>query len=81
MIDSYISIHQGPYHLLVTGDGIKISEDIEELLDHVDSEDTAFVIQRYIDNPFLLEGGRKFDIRYSLLSPKYCSRQDIGQEW
>ena len=29
-------------------------------------KDTAFVIQRYIDKPFLLEGGRKFDIRYSL---------------
>ena len=68
--------HLVPYHILVSGDGIKISEDIEELLDHVDREDTAFVIQRYIDNPFLLEGGRKFDIRYILEKTQHLLYND-----
>ena len=61
---------------MVSGDGIKISEDIDELLDHVDREDTAFVIQRYIDNPFLLEGGRKFDIRYILEKTQHLLYND-----
>ena len=47
----------------ILGDGIKISEDVEELLHHIDESDQAYVMQRYIENPFLLEGGRKFDIR------------------
>ena len=48
---------------VIAGDGIKISEDIDELLQHVDQVEMAFVVQRYVDQPFLLEGGRKFDIR------------------
>lgn len=54
------------------GDGIKISEDIDELLQHVDQVEMAFVVQRYVDQPFLLEGGRKFDIRcWVLLDVNY----------
>ncbi|XP_060559845.1 tubulin--tyrosine ligase-like isoform X2 [Ruditapes philippinarum] len=45
------------------GDGIMISDDVHALLHYVDDQSKAFVIQRYINNPFLLEGGRKFDIR------------------
>ncbi|XP_052274880.1 tubulin--tyrosine ligase-like isoform X2 [Dreissena polymorpha] len=45
------------------GDGIKISDNVEELLQYVDSHDRAFVIQRYIRHPLLLGGTRKFDIR------------------
>ncbi|KAL5009374.1 hypothetical protein ScPMuIL_014955 [Solemya velum] len=45
------------------GEGIKISSDVEDLLQFVDSQKQAFVIQKYITNPFLLDGGRKFDIR------------------
>ncbi|XP_048733655.1 tubulin--tyrosine ligase-like isoform X2 [Ostrea edulis] len=46
------------------GEGIKISPDVSELVHFIDHQTQAFVIQRYIDNPLLLEGGRKFDIRY-----------------
>ncbi|KAL4238121.1 hypothetical protein ACF0H5_002833 [Mactra antiquata] len=54
------------------GEGIKISDDINNLLDFVDQQDKAFVIQRYINNPFLLEGKRKFDIRcWVLLDARY----------
>lgn len=54
------------------GDGIKISEDVEELLLHIDESEQAYVIQRYIEQPFLLNGGRKFDIRcWVLLDVNY----------
>ena len=43
-----------------------ISDDVQALLQYVDEQSKAFVIQRYINNPFLLEGGRKFDIRYCM---------------
>ncbi|XP_052766867.1 tubulin--tyrosine ligase-like [Mya arenaria] len=45
------------------GDGIKISDDVHTLLEYVDQQEKAFVIQRYIRNPLLLQGKRKFDIR------------------
>ncbi|XP_053408052.1 tubulin--tyrosine ligase-like [Mercenaria mercenaria] len=54
------------------GDGIQISDNIDSLLEYVDDQSKAFVIQRYINNPFLLEGGRKFDIRsWVLLDSSY----------
>lgn len=54
------------------GDGIKISDDVHVLLAYIDSKDRAFVIQRYIHNPLLLDGNRKFDIRcWVLLDSSY----------
>ncbi|XP_067680791.1 tubulin--tyrosine ligase-like isoform X2 [Haliotis asinina] len=51
------------------GDGIQISSDVGSLVQMVDSQRKAYVIQRYIDSPLLLSGGRKFDI--SFLQDKY----------
>ncbi|KAK3093980.1 hypothetical protein FSP39_022454 [Pinctada imbricata] len=45
------------------GEGIQISSNAEELVQFVDEQTQAYVIQRYVMNPLLLEGGRKFDIR------------------
>lgn len=54
------------------GDGIKISDNVEELIAFVDRQTQAFIVQRYILNPFLLEGDRKFDIRcWVLLDSNY----------
>ncbi|XP_061174345.1 tubulin--tyrosine ligase-like [Saccostrea echinata] len=54
------------------GEGIKISPDVSELIKFVDQQTQAFVIQRYIHNPLLLEEDRKFDIRcWVLLDANY----------
>ncbi|XP_046349218.2 tubulin--tyrosine ligase-like [Haliotis rufescens] len=54
------------------GDGIRISSDVESLVQMVDSQKKAYVIQQYIDSPLLLSGGRKFDIRcWVLLDATY----------
>ncbi|XP_041353375.1 tubulin--tyrosine ligase-like [Gigantopelta aegis] len=54
------------------GEGINISRDVDELLNEIDSQKSAYVIQQYIDPPLLLEGGRKFDIRcWVLLDAEY----------
>ncbi|CAH1792500.1 unnamed protein product [Owenia fusiformis] len=45
------------------GEGILISKQAEELLSYVDRHSQAHVIQKYIEEPLLLEGNRKFDIR------------------
>lgn len=49
--------------LFILGEGIKISPDVSELVKFIDQQTQSFVIQRYIDNPLLLEEDRKFDIR------------------
>ena len=49
--------------LLNLGEGIKISPDVLELVNFIDQQTQSFVIQRYIENPLLLEEDRKFDIR------------------
>lgn len=49
--------------LFPLGEGIKISPDVSELVKFIDQQTQSFVIQRYIDNPLLLEEDRKFDIR------------------
>lgn len=54
------------------GEGIKISPDVSELVKFIDQQTQSFVIQRYIDNPLLLEEDRKFDIRcWVLLDANY----------
>lgn len=54
------------------GVGITISEDVRTLLKDIDSCEKrwGFVIQKYVQAPLLLPGGRKFDIRtWVLLCP------------
>lgn len=54
------------------GEGIMISDQPEELIDFIDAQTQSFIIQRYIENPYLLEGDRKFDIRcWVLLDSHY----------
>ncbi|MEE6474849.1 hypothetical protein FKM82_010517 [Ascaphus truei] len=46
------------------GEGILISSEATELLDFIDNQGQVHVIQKYLENPLLLEPGhRKFDIR------------------
>ncbi|KAL8579922.1 hypothetical protein ACOMHN_065820 [Nucella lapillus] len=45
------------------GEGIRISRSVDELIDYVDEQTTAFVCQQYIHPPLLLAERRKFDIR------------------
>ena len=52
--------------MLLPGDGIKISPDVEELVNYVDEQATTFICQQYIHPPLLLTEKRKFDIRYLL---------------
>lgn len=45
------------------GKDIFISDNIEEIVDFVDEQTQGFVVQKYIENPLLLDKNRKFDIR------------------
>ena len=47
-----------------TGKDIFISDDIKEILAFVDEQTQGFVVQKYIENPLLLDKNRKFDIRH-----------------
>ena len=49
--------------LFQTGKGIFVSDDIEEILAFVDEQTQGFVVQKYLENPLLLDKKRKFDIR------------------
>ncbi|EDV29149.1 uncharacterized protein TRIADDRAFT_52733 [Trichoplax adhaerens] len=54
------------------GEGIMISDDIDQLIQFVDNSNQSHVIQKYVENPMLLTGERKFDIRcWVLLDHKY----------
>jgi len=49
--------------LFQTGKDILISDDVEEILAFLDEQTQGFVVQKYIENPLLLDKNRKFDIR------------------
>lgn len=54
------------------GEGIRISDKVEDLIAFIDTQTQGFIVQKYIENPFLLEGNRKFDIRcWVLLDSHY----------
>ncbi|XP_050405048.1 tubulin--tyrosine ligase [Patella vulgata] len=55
------------------GDDIMISNDVEELIQYIDNQKQAYIIQKYINNPFLLNHQRKFDIRCWVLVDSMCS--------
>ena len=46
-----------------TGEGILIAANPDDLIQFVDNQKQAYVVQKYIEKPFLLTGRRKFDIR------------------
>ncbi|CAH1261354.1 TTL [Branchiostoma lanceolatum] len=54
------------------GEDILISSDCEALLEFVDRGKQSHVLQKYIEDPLLLTGGRKFDMRmWVLLDHQY----------
>ncbi|KAK6181637.1 hypothetical protein SNE40_009457 [Patella caerulea] len=55
------------------GDDIMISNEVEELIQYIDNQKHAYIIQKYINNPFLLNHQRKFDIRCWILVDSMCS--------
>ncbi len=50
-------------YCFITGEDLLISADPARLLEFVDKMDQCFVVQKYIENPLLLDHDRKFDIR------------------
>ncbi|XP_015774876.1 PREDICTED: tubulin--tyrosine ligase-like [Acropora digitifera] len=54
------------------GKDIYISHDVQAILEFIDEQSQGFVVQKYIENPLLLDGNRKFDIRsWVLLDHQY----------
>ena len=57
------------------GNRIKVFKGIDDIKEHVDSlgpDSVAWVASRYLHNPALVEGGRKFDVRcWVLLNKDY----------
>lgn len=52
------------------GKGIFLSSDYDEIIDHINSQPDGskpWLVQRYVENPVLLRGGRKFDMRIWVL--------------
>lgn len=45
------------------GEAIKLSTDPAEILAFIDTKKQTHVVQKYVENPLLLPGNRKFDIR------------------
>ena len=54
----------GSIFFLFKGKNIFISDNIEEILAFVDEQTQGYVVQKYIENPLLLDNNRKFDIRW-----------------
>jgi tubulin---tyrosine ligase len=52
------------------GNGIFLSSSINEILDHISNQPDGsrpWLVQRYVEDPLLLDGGRKFDVRVWVL--------------
>ena len=62
------------FFLFGTGKDIYISHDVQAILEFIDEQSQGFVVQKYIENPLLLDGNRKFDIRFDLLLSLYLLR-------
>ena len=60
-------LNTGPV-VLVAGEGILVSADATELLQFIDKSRHAHILQKYIEQPLLLPGNRKFDIRWYIPS-------------
>lgn len=59
------------FFLFGTGKNIYISHDVQTILEFIDEQSQGFVVQKYIENPLLLDRNRKFDIRFDLLLNLY----------
>ena len=59
------------FFLFGTGKKIYISHDVQTILKFIDEQSQGFVVQKYIENPLLLDRNRKFDIRFDLLLNLY----------
>ena len=53
--------------LFDSGRDILVSDDADTLLSHIECQTQVHVIQKYIENPLLLDPARKFDVRLA-----YC---------
>ena len=53
--------------LIFEGLGMLITDSVEKAIDFVDSQGQLHVVQKYIENPLLLDGDRKFDIRWAFV--------------
>ncbi|XP_031565062.1 tubulin--tyrosine ligase-like [Actinia tenebrosa] len=49
------------------GENIFLTSEANEMLKLIDGERQAYVVQKYIEDPLLLDGGRKFDVRVWVL--------------
>ena len=62
LFDNFVKKSEFFFH--ITGQNILISNDIEDILCYVDQQSEAYTVQKYVEDPLLLQGGRKFDVRF-----------------
>ena len=57
--------------VLSRGRGIKCCTNLSDILDSSIGKETQYVVQKYIENPLIIEN-RKFDIRIWVLVEDFC---------